>query len=276
MWVNTLDRTFRKDGATWKPFDVPGVTGQAVDIFHIASNGRGGVYLSATNGIHAFDGTAWKAVTMPRDLKIGYAAAVVPGPGGRFAYATAENQVYFGDTSSGLHPLDAKSAGVETYRLAPEEIDDRGRIWATDGAGVIVFDTAGKVVRHWRPEEVPVFTSKPIRIAVHLGGPAQLQSGERATATITGKIEGSAPGLKLVACAQATPEYDKEPCQGIATARRATTSAGGRFTLEGVPLGPLNFWVQRGGRWRPMKGTACCADVPPDGTFEVGTLAYAQ
>ena len=26
----------------------------------------------------------------------------------------------------------------------------------------------------------------------------------------------------------------------------------------------------------PMRSKDCCAQVPPDGSFEVGTLAYAQ
>ena len=203
-------------------------------------------------------------------------AWIAPGPQGRFAYGSAEYDRSYGDISSGLHPLDASSMNVAMHRLSPRAVDDSGRTWADDGSDIIVFDLAGKVVRFWRAEEVPGFSGEPVAIAVRLGGPAQLQPGERATAKIIGKVEGSAAGLALVACAQAQPAYQKAPCEGIENARRTTTAAGGRFTLDGVILGPTSFWVERGGRWRPTRSKPCCADVPPDGTFDVGTLAFTQ
>ncbi|MBL9014535.1 MAG: hypothetical protein JNL83_10185 [Myxococcales bacterium] len=271
VWVRTLDRTYRRRGGAWTAIDVPTVTGSEQDILDFAARGDD-AYLVTNREVFRFDGTTWKPVRLGRKLALGDRALIFAGPGGRFAISD-DNLKLAGNTESGLRPLDIGGMQLHPSLIWLSAIDDRGRIWATADAGnVFVFDETGKRIKRWTQDDAPILAGRPFQIAVVGGGPLHLDSGERVAVTVTGKVEGSASGVEIVACAQRDSYGSSPPCEGVWSARSTRTAPGGAFTLAGVPLAPTYFWVKRGGRWRKTAATGCCDKLQPDAAFDVGTL----
>lgn len=267
VWVSTLDRTYHRVGTTWTPFDVPGVTGHEDDILMVASTGSHR-YLLTTRLVMGFDGKAWRLLEQLENA--GEWVAIVPGPHGRFALNTGAGIRAVGATGPS-RALDSEQIRKSLGEARVHAVDDRGRSWVVDYDRLAVFGADGKLIKVWRDSDTPLFYSVISGLAVVAGGPA-LQPGERPMGKITGKVEGSAAGLKIIACAQKNPVAGKQPCTDVPGARSTATIAGGRFTLDGVALGPTFFWVQRNGRWRATKDIECCAKLAPDTTTDVGTL----
>jgi hypothetical protein len=269
LWVSTLDRTYRKRGDAWTAIDVPNVTGTERDILALDARGDD-VYLATSTAVLRFTGSAWTPVALGRPLELSTSAFVVAGPGGRFAVGDYETKLIY--TPRGLAPLDVSGMQLNPSLLWITAIDDRGRVWAgIDGGGAVVFDETGKRLKYWSAAEAPVLEPRPFQVVVGRGGPAHLDAGERATVTITGKLEGSAGGVEIVACGQNDIYGPMNPCDDLP--KQATkTAAGGTFTLHGVPLVPTYFWVKRGGRWRKTLTAACCDKLAPDTTVDLGTL----
>ncbi|MBA3464779.1 MAG: hypothetical protein H0T46_32900 [Deltaproteobacteria bacterium] len=271
VWVHTLDRTYLRAGTTWQPFDVPGVTGQHTDILTLASTGRD-AYLATTDAVMTFEKAAWRLVR--KHVTKGEWAWIAPGPAGRFALTT-RTEKFLGDATiggRGLTPLDVSPTGITADYVILFAVDDRGRTWATAHQQVVVFDAEGKMIKRWGADDSPLLRGGIGGIAVGDGGPAGLEPGERTAGKVTGKVEGSAAGMTVRACTQSQVAYNKEPCEGVGNARSATTIEGGKFTLDGVTVGPMFFWVKRGDRWRETIGVQCCAQLTPDSTVDVGTL----
>lgn len=273
IWVFTLDRTYRHTAGEWVAHDVPGVTGQQADVMDIGARGRD-AYLVTNSNVMAFENGAWRQVAS--HAKMGHWASIIPGPAGRFALATATGDRFLGDTAHGtraLRAFDSKPFGVNAGNVSIGAIDDRGRTWAGIRDGVAVVDPSGKLLKHWARADSPAIIGEVNNVAVVGGGPSHLEAGERMVGKVTGKVEGSAAGMTVRACSQGQPEYDKEPCDGVGNARSTTTIEGGKFTFDGVTIGPMYFWVKRGNRWRgASSSTPCCTQLTPDGTVDVGTL----
>jgi hypothetical protein len=272
LWVHTLDRTYRRVGTTWQPFDVPGVTGKEADILSLASNGAD-TYLAASSAVMKFENGAWRLVRTYSSK--GDWAHLAAGPAGRFALTTQKKK-YLGDSTvggRGLSELDVGQTQITADYVNLYAVDDRGRTWATAHQHVVVFDAEGKLVKRWTADESPLLRGGLGDIAVGKGGPAGLEPGERTAGKVTGKVEGSAAGLTVRVCSQSQPDYNAEPCTGIANMRTTTTTDGGMFTLDGVGIGPMFFWVKRGERWRAtIAPVECCTKLAPDSTIDVGTL----
>jgi hypothetical protein len=271
IWIHTLDRTYDRSGTSWLPFDVPGVTGEQADILSLASNGRE-QFLVSTGSVMIFEKSEWRLVRA--HAITGEWAIIIPGPAGRFALTSARSN-FLGDSARGgrgLMPLDVGPTNVTDDYVHVAAVDDRGRSWATAYRSLAVFDENGKMLRQWTGDDLPLFKGIAISVVVGRGGPAGLSPGERMVGKVTGKVEGSAAGMTVRVCTQSQAEYNKEPCEGIGNSRNATTIDGGKFTLDGVSIGPMYFWVKRGTRWRSTAPVECCAQLAPDGTVDVGTL----
>lgn len=273
LWVRTLDRTYRRAGTAWTPIDVPGVTGTEEDIVSLSTHGDD-AYLATGKGIYRFDGKAWTQLPLRMKVELGDGATVIAGPGGRYAVNLGNGGKLVGDIWRGVRPLGIGQTGLQPHMIYLYAMDDRGRTWGAASGAVLVFDERGNVAKKWTTDDGPLFSSNFVNIVVSHGGPAHLDAGERAAGTVTGKVEGSAAGIEITACAVKSPAYNSDnPCAGSPNARSTKTVAGGGFTLEGVSIGPIYFWVKRGGRWRETGETGCCDKLAPDGTIDVGTLS---
>lgn len=272
VWVHTLDRTYLRTGTTWQPLDVPGVTGQHADILTLASNGRD-AYIATTDAVMTFEKAGWRLVR--KHVTKGDWAWIAPGPAGRFALTT-QTEKFLGDATiggRGLSALDVSPTGITADYVTLYVVDDRGRTWARAHQQIVVFDADGKMIKRWGADHSPLLRGGIGAIAVGGGGPAGLEPGERTAGKVIGKIEGSAAGMTVRACAQREIAYNKEPCDGATNTRSATTLDGGTFTLDGVTVGPMFFWVKRGERWRgTIASVECCTKLAPESTIDVGTL----
>ncbi len=261
VWLHTLDRTYVRAGDSWRPVDVPNVTGQVADILQLAAHPQGDLYLVTSIGLHRRTGDRWAPIGTGFDTEL---TAVLPGPADRFAVVRKNYELRLGD-SRGTREL-------EQTDLRIIQIDGSGRLWLVTGDGIRVKDFDGKLLRFFRSDETPggtAFDVSDLRIVD--GGPPVNVGGERARGKVTGKVEGSAAGVAVIVCTSSKPDFNTEPCEGVDNTRRTMTVAGGRFTIEDVPLAPLKFWVKRG-EWRFTVHDDCCDHMLPDATFDIGTL----
>ena len=140
-------------------------------------------------------------------------------------------------------------------------VDDRGRIWAGTGEGLIVADGAGPATV-LPSARLGDFAGDMNRLVVSGEGPPLPELGEERRGTLRARVtlylsDEVLANTEVELCsASPGPEYtintEASPCAGVERKWTTTTDAQGRFELSELPLAHYHIVVRVEGVWRNL------------------------